>query len=56
MRQKQLWESDERKDEIQWPVSLRTVTFFQSGFSHTFCWSKPISGTFGAKGLIISGF
>ena len=27
-------------------------TFFQNGFSHTFCWSKSIIGTFDADRLI----
>ena len=37
-------ESDiSRKDASQLPASLLNVSFFQNGFSHTFCWSKSIS-------------
>ena len=47
MYQKQRWEKDiSRKDASQLPASLIKVSFFQNGFSHTFCWSKSISGAF----------
>ena len=40
MSQNQQWESDiSRKDAGQLPTSLLKVSFFQNGFSHTFCWS-----------------
>ena len=56
MCQEHLWESDiSKKDASQWPASLLTVSFVQNGFSHTLCWSKPISGIFGANELVISG-
>ena len=38
MYQKQRWEKDiSRKDASQLPASLIKVSFFQNGFSHTFC-------------------
>ena len=47
MCQKQRWESDiSRKDASQLPATLIKVSFFQNVFSHTFCWSKSISGAF----------
>ena len=50
MCQKKWWESDiSRKDASQLPVSLIKVSFFQNGFSHTFCWSKSVSGAFGTN-------
>ena len=46
MSQKQRWESDNsRKDANQLPASLLNVSFVENCFSHTFCWSKSISGT-----------
>ena len=47
MCQKQSWKSDiSRKYANQLPASLLKVSFFQNGFSHTFYWSKSISGAF----------
>ena len=44
---KQRWESEiSRKDVNQLPATLLKVSFFQNGFSYTFCWSKSISRAF----------